>query len=225
MNRIILLRHGENPANLTKEFSYKKVDYPLTEKGVLQAQQTAEALRGRDIRAIYTSPLKRAQQTASYAGQALGLTPIVDESFREFNVGRLEDVPPSDETWGQYHQVIRSWISGQLETAFPGGENNLQLWARYEQGLRRALQAYPDQTLLIVGHGGIFTATLPTLCPGVNAAKLFKIENHNASLSEIDLEIIDGKLVGHLVQWADISHLSGAAAEVVSGVGFRPDML
>lgn len=40
MNIIYLVRHGENKANLTKEFSYKKVDYPLTPKGVIQAQQT-----------------------------------------------------------------------------------------------------------------------------------------------------------------------------------------
>ena len=41
MNLVYLVRHGENPANLLKQFSYRKVDYPLTEKGVLQAEQTA----------------------------------------------------------------------------------------------------------------------------------------------------------------------------------------
>jgi probable phosphoglycerate mutase len=34
MNTIYLVRHGENPANLTKEFSCRHVDYPLTEKGI-----------------------------------------------------------------------------------------------------------------------------------------------------------------------------------------------
>ena len=37
MNRVYLVRHGENLAHLTKEFSYRKVDYPLTPKGVMQA--------------------------------------------------------------------------------------------------------------------------------------------------------------------------------------------
>ena len=44
MNHLYLVRHGENVANLTKEFSCCKVDYSLTAKGVLQAQQTAHAL-------------------------------------------------------------------------------------------------------------------------------------------------------------------------------------
>ena len=41
MTHLYLIRHGENLANLTKEFSYLKVDYPLTPKGRLQAEQTA----------------------------------------------------------------------------------------------------------------------------------------------------------------------------------------
>jgi broad specificity phosphatase PhoE len=224
MNRIILLRHGENRANLTKEFSYKKIDYPLTEKGVLQAQQTAEALRGRGIGAIYTSPLKRAQQTAQIVGEAVGLTPTVDEAFREFNVGRLEDSPASKESWDQYHQVIHAWVAGRAEVAFPGGENNCQLWARYENGLRKVILAHPGQTLLIVGHAGIFTATLPQLCPGVSILDLLKTENHNASLTEINVELKDDQLIGQLRSWANTDHLSGEAAQFVSGTPHRGEL-
>lgn len=224
MNRIILLRHGENRANITKEFSYKKIDYPLTEKGVIQSQQTATALVGRDIQAIYTSPLIRAQQTAAIVGEALGLTPIVDEAFREFNVGMLEDVPPSDETWDQYRRVIHAWVEGRGEVSFPGGENHNQLWDRYQKGLRKVIQSYPDQTVLIAGHGGIFTSTLPTLCPEVHILDLFKHENHNASLTEVDVEIQGDQLIGHLINWANTDHLTGTAAQLVSGTPHRGEL-
>lgn len=224
MNRIILLRHGENPANITKEFSYKKIDYPLTEKGVIQAQQTAAALVGRGIQAIYTSPLIRAQQTAAIVGEVLGLTPLVEEAFREFNVGTLEDVPPSDETWDQYHRVIHAWMEGRAEVSFPGGENRTQLWDRYQKGLRKVIQAHPDRTVLIAGHGGIFTSTLPTLCPGVHIRDLFKHENHNASLTEVDVEIQGDQLIGHLVSWANTDHLTGKAAQLVSGTPHRGEL-
>ena len=62
MNTIYLVRHGENRANLTKEFSYKVVDYSLTPKGALQAQQTAQFFQDKQIHEVYTSPLKRAPQ-------------------------------------------------------------------------------------------------------------------------------------------------------------------
>ena len=69
LNRLYLVRHGENMANLTKEFSYRHVDYSLTPKGVLQAQQTAAYFTDKHIHEIYTSPLKRAVETADIIPQ------------------------------------------------------------------------------------------------------------------------------------------------------------
>ncbi|MCB0198167.1 MAG: histidine phosphatase family protein, partial [Anaerolineae bacterium] len=60
-----LVRHGENPANITKEFSYRDVDYSLTPKGVLQAQQTAAHFRNVPVDAVVASPLKRTRETAA----------------------------------------------------------------------------------------------------------------------------------------------------------------
>ncbi len=85
--------------------------------------------------------------------------------------------------------MIRAWVEGRAEVSFPGGENLTQLWDRYQKGLHQVIQAYPDQTVLIAGHGGIFTSTLPNLCPGIHIRDLFKHENHNASLTEVDVEI------------------------------------
>jgi len=62
--KILLIRHGENKANITREFSCKTVDYPLTEKMRIQAKQTAEALANLKIDKIVSSPLLRAKQTA-----------------------------------------------------------------------------------------------------------------------------------------------------------------
>ena len=71
MNRLFLVRHGENVANLTKEFSYRLVDRSLTDKGVEQARQTAVYFQDKSIHAVYTSPLKRAAETAARMGGRL----------------------------------------------------------------------------------------------------------------------------------------------------------
>jgi broad specificity phosphatase PhoE len=75
MPRIYYVRHGENIANITREFSHKKVDYSLTEKGTKQAEATAGALEEKRICSIYCSPLKRAIETADVIGKRLGLNP------------------------------------------------------------------------------------------------------------------------------------------------------
>jgi broad specificity phosphatase PhoE len=217
MNQLYLVRHGENKANITKEFSYKLVDYPLNAKGQLQAQQAAASLKGKNIHAIFTSPLKRTYQTAEIIGKALDLKPIVSEAFRELNFGDLEKRPPTKENWIILKNVIQSWIKGKKDASFPNGENYHQLWSRYKQGLIEAARAYPDQDLLIAGHGGIFTFTLLDLCPDVSIENIMQSENHNASITRINLTLVDEQPIGTLVDWANTGHLSGEAAQLVPG--------
>ena len=57
---IILMRHAESPVNVTQTLSCRRVDPPLTESGVKQAEQAAAWLAGRPIQRIYASPLLRA---------------------------------------------------------------------------------------------------------------------------------------------------------------------
>lgn len=223
MNKLFLLRHGENHANLTKELSCKHIDYPLNEKGRLQARQTGKFLRERDIRAIYTSPLKRAAETAEIVGNILGLIPILSEAFREINVGDLERRSPSQEAWSNYFSVIDAWTTGYTETAFPNGEDYHQLWDRYQGGILEVCQSYPHQNILIVGHGGIFTMTLPLLCPEINLEDLMNTENHNTAITEVDVVLEDGVPKGKLIDWANTSHLSGKAAELVPGLPKKDD--
>jgi probable phosphoglycerate mutase len=153
VNTIYLVRHGENPANLTREFSYRRVDYSLTEKGVLQARQTAEYLRGLGVDALYASPLRRAAQTATILGADLGLPVTEVEELREMNVGRLEDVPPTDESWALHDAVVDEWRAGRHDVTFPGGEDYHTLLARMRAALRQALVGREDQRIVLVGHG------------------------------------------------------------------------
>ncbi len=60
---ISFVRHGQvhNP----KDLYYGRLPgFHLNDRGRLQAEATAEALRDRDIATVYSSPLVRARQTA-----------------------------------------------------------------------------------------------------------------------------------------------------------------
>lgn len=218
MNTIYLIRHGENKANLTKEFSYKKVDYPLTAKGVLQAQQTAEYFRDKHIDEIYASPLRRARETAQIIASALDLKVQVMEQFREVNVGALEGQSPNKANWAKHDQVIADWYTrNRPETAFPGGENYIQVLRRMRDGLQRIVDHKDGKHIIIVGHGGIFTAAVRDLCRNANMSKLSQWEYHNCAITTIELSTSGEQLEGVLKAWASHSHLHGHAAELVSG--------
>src|SRR5512145_1505714 len=109
-NHVYWVRHGENLANITKEFSSRHVDYSLTPKGVLQAQQTGAYFKDKSIDALYSSPLKRAAETAAIIGAAIGLPVTVIEGFREIDVGELEREPPTAENWAFHDRVFRAWL-------------------------------------------------------------------------------------------------------------------
>ncbi|MGE3908829.1 MAG: histidine phosphatase family protein, partial [Chloroflexota bacterium] len=125
MNTLFLVRHGENPANINREFSYKIVDYSLTERGVRQAHQTAAYFSNGTVSvdAIFSSPLKRALETAEIIGAATGHSVTVIEEFREIDCGEFDGAPPTDALWREHDEILAAWRAGNHDVRFPGGED------------------------------------------------------------------------------------------------------
>lgn len=217
MHRLYLVRHGENRANLTKELSHREVDYSLTEKGILQARQTAEVFRTLPLEAIYSSPLKRARETAEIIGAARGLPVTVLEDLREVNVGDLEGQPVTAELWAQHNRIIEGWMDGKREVSFPGGEDYWTLRDRMLRAVAQILEAHPEGASLAIGHGGIFSFTLADVCPDASWELIRATPNHNCSITEILVNRREGRIHGQLVSLALYAHLHGAAAELVPG--------
>src|SRR5215212_9754438 len=192
MNTLYLIRHGENPANITKEFSHRLVDYSLTPRGILQAQQTGEYFKNKQIDAIYCSPLKRAIETAEIIGQAIGVQPVVMEEFREVNTGALEALGGSPENWATHDSIVRAWFEGQADLMFPEGENYHMLLERMRSGVAQILREQAGRRTIIVGHGGIFTFTLKDICREVDLVALMTNYGHNCSITEIEMYVADG---------------------------------
>src|SRR5579863_1086000 len=75
---LLLIRHGDaipGPEEIIPSGVYDNL--PLSSIGREQAQSLAERLGGMHFDAIYSSPLKRCQQTAAPLAERLGLTPVI----------------------------------------------------------------------------------------------------------------------------------------------------
>lgn len=216
MNTVYIIRHGENHANLIKQLSSKVVDYPLTEKGILQAQQTGEALVGKGIEALFCSPLKRAHQTAEIIGQAIGLTPVVVKDLIEIDVGDMETMPSTYEIWQAHDAIIERWQNGEHDACFPGGEDYHTLLGRTRTGLLKVIQGRKISAVALVGHFGMFNFTLNDICQHISGHMLQREENHNCSITIMQMEEEEkGGLRAELVQWANSDHLHGEAARLI----------
>ncbi len=207
MNTVWLVRHGENRANQTGEFSHRIVDYPLTPLGWRQAHCTAAYLASFPIAAVYASPLQRAQQTAVCIAGPHQFPVHIVEAFREVDVGRLEREPPTQAAWTLHDRIFAAWYAGDHAAAFPNGENYHALWGRMQAGLRQAVANRWGEHIVIVGHGGLFNTTIKDLCPQADLAALLAADFPNGAVSQIELHDEAGGLRGVLKGWAYRAHL------------------
>jgi 2,3-bisphosphoglycerate-dependent phosphoglycerate mutase len=88
-----LVRHGESTWNTAGLAQGHNDQAELTSRGQRQAAAAAERFRGRPVRAIYASDLRRALQTATAFGRVVGLPVITDIRLRERSLGVLEGSP------------------------------------------------------------------------------------------------------------------------------------
>lgn len=152
-----LARHGETADNAEGRVQ-GWIDTPLNERGREQARELAERAAALDLRALYSSQLDRALETARIVGRRVGLEPVVDERFSESRRGAWEG-RLLDEIEREDRAGWASWRAGVPGFRFPGGGESLEEHLeRVERGLRdveeRALPA------LVVCHGGTVRCAL-----------------------------------------------------------------
>ncbi len=87
---ILLIRHGENDFVKTGRMAGRTPGVHLNERGQQQAQELAEALMKAPIKAIYSSPMERAIETAEPLAAKLGQEIIIRPSLIEGKHWRLD---------------------------------------------------------------------------------------------------------------------------------------
>lgn len=121
MSLIYILRHGETQWN-REEIFRGHTDIPLNDAGKEQAARAARALQTKPIRTIYSSPLKRAAETACIVANELGgLEVRFDEGLRDIGFGEIEGMPVA-KVKSTYPELYETWRSRPDLAQFPGGE-------------------------------------------------------------------------------------------------------
>lgn len=91
MPYIILVRHGESEANTRSILASRTGDYHLTDYGKEHAYNAAFVLKDFPVHSIYSSPVRRALETAEIIGKEFeGIHITVSEEIRETDFGKSE---------------------------------------------------------------------------------------------------------------------------------------
>jgi len=167
--RLILVRHGETDWNLEGRYQ-GQVDVPLNERGREEAKLLAERLKDERIEAIYASNLSRAYQTAKIIAEALGQEVKTLESLREVDTGVWTGFT-YQEVEERYPEHVKEWRADPLRVKRLEGESYLELFERSKAAIKVIEKAHPNETVLIVSHGGnIKSIVLDGLGVGVEQA-------------------------------------------------------
>ncbi len=87
--RLYIIRHGETEWNVKRRFQGRS-DIPLNEEGRRLARITAEALEDVPFSRIYTSPLKRAYETAMIIKGVRDIPVMTEPRIIEISFGEYE---------------------------------------------------------------------------------------------------------------------------------------
>lgn len=153
MNKeIYLFRHGETDANKERRWQGCSINLPLNDVGIAQAKAVGDKLKEAKLEVIFSSPLKRALQTAEIVAESLSVPVIVKDDFREGCFGKAEGMPITElnELWPD---ITEKWLnSKELDVCFPGGESKQQIQNRMLKALNNLVKE-EYQVMGVVTHG------------------------------------------------------------------------
>lgn len=151
MPLLLLIRHGENDFVKTGKLPGQVAGIHLNERGQKQAAALGEALKDIPIKAIYSSPLERAIETATPIAEARKLPIIPDPDLMDIDIGSWQ---------GKSLKMLRHtkvWSIVQNAPSrfrFPGGESFAETQVRLARALERMIKEHnkPRDILAVVFH-------------------------------------------------------------------------
>jgi len=147
-NKYFLLRHGQALSNTLNVISSwpEKGEFPLTEEGRRQIEESALRLVDKKIDMIFASDLLRTKQTAEIVAKKLNLEIRYDGRLREYNVGEY-----NGKRTEEYYKVFGSQLERFRKKA-KDGEDYTEIKERIKSFIDEKEKEYNGKNILVVTH-------------------------------------------------------------------------
>ena len=175
---LLLVRHGQSEWNASGRMQGQTPHVPLTALGHAQAHTAAAELARLRPKALISSDLLRAVETAEHCARATGLTVVTSPTLREQGYGELEGMPSRD-LWDVVDWTDPHWSA-------PGGESLAELHARVEAFLKHLGAEPPADVIALVTHGDTIRAAQAVVA-GLGPDAMPAVTPHNGSVTRLEL--------------------------------------
>jgi broad specificity phosphatase PhoE len=151
------VRHAEPVRTVATE---GPADPPLTELGRRQADAAAKWLAEERFDAIWTSPMRRARETAEMIASPHGLEIAVEDGIAEYDRQSEFYIPVEELKTSTDPELIEHWRALAEDRLEDVVEDAATFRPRVAQALDRIIAAHPGQRVLAVCHGGVINVAL-----------------------------------------------------------------
>jgi broad specificity phosphatase PhoE len=183
MTLILLVRHGETEWNQVERFR-GRTDIELNGKGQRQAEALAERLANWQIEAIYSSPLKRAVETARPIGGACGLAVESLPALTDVEYGAWTGQSPT-QVEAEHGELYQAWLTTPHLICFPGGESLDDVRSRAMHALEDIRLQHADQTVVVVSHLVVIRVLVCAVL-GLDNSAFWNIAQDTAAINMIE---------------------------------------
>ncbi len=146
MPMFLLIRHGENDYIKKSRMPGRLPGVHLNQKGRAQAQAVADKLSAAPVKAIYSSPMERAQETAAPLAKVLSMEVITRPGLNEGEIGEW-----TGKSWKSLRR-LKIWRIVQNSPSlfrFPGGESFAEVQQRIASELLTLSTLHAPQDLVV----------------------------------------------------------------------------
>lgn len=201
VKKIYIIRHGQTDFNLQGIVQGSGVNSSLNATGRTQAQAFFDVYKEVPFDKVYTSVLKRTQETVD-GFIRMGIAHEALSGLNEISWGSNEGQKITPDEDAYYHWMLQQWQAGNTSLRIEGGESPDEVAARQQPIIKRILENHDEQHVLICMHGRAMRILLCQLLHyPLKSMDLF--EHTNLCLYQLNFT---GTLF-NVSKYNDISHL------------------
>jgi broad specificity phosphatase PhoE len=199
MMKLILARHGETVWNVEKIYR-GRTDVNLDEVGIKQAELLGNYLSNWELEAIYSSPLRRALDTANIIARYQQPSVHIADGLIDFDYGEWQSLS-EQEAKRLYPALHNEWHNSPHTVKMPGGESLEDVRSRAIEVVNDVVSRYQGSVIL-VSHRVVNKVLICSLL-GLGNSHFWNIHQDVGGITIFNY--VDGRFV--LTSHNDTSHL------------------
>lgn len=203
--KLFLVRHCQTDWNLNHRIQGSS-DIKLNEEGLRQSSALALWFKQFKIDAIYSSPMRRAIETAEKIAKNFNLDIQPLSGLKELNHGALEGESSLD-VWNWHGALLKKWIEDPMNIKLPGGESIAELKERVWNAINEITLKHADKNVVVVGHH--FTnLIIISMAIGLDLGNIWRLKQDESAVNLL----LHNEFGWRLIYCNSLEHLNSAVA-------------